>query len=110
MTLSENNSAHDFWQLHIKQWQASGLSQAEYCRQQALVIHQFTYWKHKFLADQDAVELNPKAGFTRVQIATPMIPPISPGLSLYFRDGTQLMGIAPHHNLDFIKELIEVLR
>jgi hypothetical protein len=87
------------------QWQASGLSQASYCRQQALHTHQFSYWKRKFLADREPVDPEPKAGFARVQVATLS----SPGLSLSFRDGTRLTGIA-QNNMALIKQLIEVLR
>lgn len=105
MTSIENNTAHDFWHLHIMQWQASGLSQASYCRQQALHTHQFSYWKRKFLADREPVDPEPKAGFARVQVATLS----SPGVSLSFRDGTRLTGIA-QNNMALIKQLIEVLR
>jgi hypothetical protein len=109
MTSTENNSAHDFWHLHIMQWQASGLSQASYCRQQALLTHQFSYWKRKFLADREPVDPEPKAGFARVQVAEHVATLSSPGLSLSFRDGTRLTGIA-QNNMALIKQLIEVLR
>jgi hypothetical protein len=100
MTSIENNTDHNVWQIHIAQWQASGLSQASYCRQQALLTHQFSYWKRKFLTIREPVALECKTGF-----ATPS----SPSLSLCFRDGTQLTGIA-QHNMALIKQLIEVLR
>ena len=109
MTAIENNTDHDFWQLHIVQWQASGLSQASYCRQESLVTHQFRYWKDKFLADHDLADLAPKAGFARVQLVTPVATSVSPSLSLCFRDGTQITGIA-QNNMVLIKQLIEVLR
>ncbi|WP_416183045.1 IS66 family insertion sequence element accessory protein TnpA, partial [Methylicorpusculum sp.] len=47
MTAIESNTLNVFWQHHIAQWQASGLSQAGYCRQQALSAHQLSYWKRK---------------------------------------------------------------
>ena len=109
MTSIENNTNHDFWQLHIAQWQASGLSQASYCRQQALLTHQFSYWKRKFLADRAPVTAEPKAGFARVQVAAHVATLSLPGLSLCFRDGTQLTGIA-QNNMALLKQLIEVLR
>lgn len=34
-----------FWQEHFKAWQASGLSQAEYCRQHDLKFSNFAYWR-----------------------------------------------------------------
>jgi len=109
MTSTETNTAHDLWQQHIAQWRASGLSQASYCREQALPAYQFSYWKRKFLADHEPVDLEPKAGFARVQVAAPVAMPSSSGLSLCFRDGTQLTGIA-QNNMALIKQLIEVLR
>jgi hypothetical protein len=109
MTAIENNTSHDFWQLHIAQWQASGLSQASYCRQQALLAHQFSYWKRKFLADHAPATSEPKTGFARVQVAAHITTPVLPGLSLCFQDGIQLTGIA-QHNIGLIKQLIEVLR
>jgi len=109
MTSTENNTDHDFWQLHIAQWQASGLSQASYCRQQSLRTHQFSYWKRKFLAECEPVVPAPISGFSRVQVAAPVATPTSPGLSLCFRDGTRLTGIA-QNNLALIKPLLEILR
>jgi hypothetical protein len=109
MTAIENTSTHDFWQLHIAQWQASGLSQASYCRQQTLHTHQFSYWKCKLMSDRKPVPTESKTGFARVQVATHVALPASPSLSLYFRDGIQLTGIT-HDNFAVTKQLIEVLR
>ena len=109
MASTENNTDHEFWQLHIEQWHTSGLSQASYCRQQALLAHRFSYWKRKFLTDCEPVVPEPKSGFARVQVAAPVATFSSSGLSLCFRDGTQITGIA-QHNLALIKPLLEVLR
>jgi hypothetical protein len=109
MASIENNTAHDFWKLHFEQWQASGLSQASYCREHSLHAHQLSYWKRKFLSSSKPVEPEPKTGFARVQVATPVAMSSSQGLSLCFRDGTQLTGIA-QNNMALIKQLIEVLR
>ena len=37
-----------YWKTHIVSWQASGVSQAEYCRRHELKFHQFVYWRRKF--------------------------------------------------------------
>jgi len=37
-----------FWQSHLDAWALTGLSQAEYCRQNNLKTHRFTYWKRKY--------------------------------------------------------------
>ncbi|WP_043319729.1 hypothetical protein [Microbulbifer sp. HZ11] len=40
-------SKTDFWQQHIADWHASGLSQAAYCDQHNLKLSTFTYWRSK---------------------------------------------------------------
>tara|TARA_R110001592_G_scaffold260403_1_gene524906 strand:- start:592 stop:891 length:300 start_codon:yes stop_codon:yes gene_type:complete len=34
-----------FWQDHVTAWQGSGLSQAAYCKQHEIKLHNFTYWR-----------------------------------------------------------------
>jgi hypothetical protein len=36
-----------FWEEHLSRWEASGLSQKEYCRQNDLKIHCLLYWRKK---------------------------------------------------------------
>jgi hypothetical protein len=106
---SENrNTGQNFWQQHITQWQGSGLSQANYCRQQALPAHQFSYWKCKLLAGATTAP-EPGTGFARVQVTVPAATTLAPGLSLCLRDGTRVTGIG-QDNLGLLKQLLEVLR
>ena len=44
----KNEELTKFWRSHIDQWEGSGISQLEYCRQNDLIPHRFTYWKTKF--------------------------------------------------------------
>nr|WP_236849178.1 hypothetical protein [Citrobacter freundii] len=37
----------DFWQQQITAWLDSGLSGHAFCKSQALVYHQFAYWRKK---------------------------------------------------------------
>jgi hypothetical protein len=37
-----------YWKTCIINWQASRLSQTEYCRRHELTFHQFVYWRRKF--------------------------------------------------------------
>lgn len=39
------------WQVHIRAWEKSGLSQNEYCRRNKLRPNQFCYWKKKLIGD-----------------------------------------------------------
>ena len=36
-----------FWSSHIESWKDSGLKQIDYCRENNLSRHRFTYWKCK---------------------------------------------------------------
>jgi len=46
-----NKSRHEakrkFWQQHISNWKASGLSQKHYCRSRSLALSTFCYWKSR---------------------------------------------------------------
>lgn len=48
MTLiTEAKARNAHWQHQIDQWQTSGLSGTDYCRQHALTYHCFIYWRRK---------------------------------------------------------------
>lgn len=53
----------DYWKKQIEQWQQSGLSQAEFCRQNGLVKQQLSKWKVK-LRDEQIVK-SPTPGKTK---------------------------------------------
>jgi len=44
----ELEQKRQYWKTRITNWQASRLSQTEYCRRHELVFHQFVYWRRKF--------------------------------------------------------------
>ena len=44
----EQDRKRQYWKTHIVSWQASCISQAEYCRRHELKFHQFVYWRRKF--------------------------------------------------------------
>jgi len=44
---NRKNHPQHYWQGHSKAQQESGLSRAEYCRQQNLSYHALTYWQKK---------------------------------------------------------------
>jgi len=48
VTRSEKNREKEaHWIKHIESWKGSGLSQIDYCRENNLSRHRFTYWKLK---------------------------------------------------------------
>ena len=44
---AEREAKRTFWEEHLSQWEASGLSQSEYCRQNDLKLHCFLYWRKR---------------------------------------------------------------
>ena len=45
------------WEEHMKQWQSSGLTQAEYCRCNELKLSAFYYWRKRLKEKANAVTL-----------------------------------------------------
>ena len=75
---------HTQWQQHVEAWRESGLSQADYCRQQSLNAKTFSVWvgrcQHDLSMDKDApLEIIP------IQVA-PSMPatPVQAGVMLRF--------------------------
>ena len=54
-----SRNSERYWTSHFEKWRDSGLSQAEYCRQQKLKWHSFHYWRKK-------IELEKKADGVRL--------------------------------------------
>ena len=48
-----------FWQKHIQLWEASNLSQSEYCRQNNFATSTFNKWCQKLLKEPASVNLVP---------------------------------------------------
>jgi transposase-like protein len=67
-------TAHD-WQQQIQAWQASGLTQAAYCRQHGLNPNTFNGWRRRYRAAPA-----PATGLVPVQVA-----PAAPASALVLR-------------------------
>ena len=51
---ASNPEKVNFWREHVAKWQASGLSQAEHCRQNCVSIKSLGYWKRRFERSRQA--------------------------------------------------------
>ena len=67
-----------FWEDHVQAWHHSGLTQAEYCRQNSLKNHRWWYWRkrisHPPETDVTFVPLHfssSKISQTRISVVTP---------------------------------------
>jgi hypothetical protein len=47
MAYKAGNSRKEFWEHHLCDWEASGLSQVDYCRSNKIGLKAFQYWKRK---------------------------------------------------------------
>lgn len=48
-----------YWRGHVEAWRRSGLSQAGYCRQEAISLKSFGYWKRRLEAEIHEVTSKP---------------------------------------------------
>lgn len=51
----EPKQKREHWHRHIEGWQASGLSQVAYCRQNDIKPHQWSYWKKRLSRTDNGV-------------------------------------------------------
>jgi hypothetical protein len=49
----EPHEKRKYWEGHIHKWEQSGLSQAEYCRQNDLKNHRWWYWRKRISRPTD---------------------------------------------------------
>ena len=59
-----------YWRKHLDAWQASGLTQVEYCRQHDLSRFRFQYWKKRF-QESDSVPALIEVPFSSVLARKP---------------------------------------
>ena len=103
-SVSESNlrQKRKFWQAHIKAWQESDLSQAEYCRRQGLKSHNLSYWVNKKSSKTDMP-------LALVEIPMPKIAACSPALKLVI-DNRHQIEIANHFSSAVLEQVLQVLR
>ena len=86
----------DFWRQQITAWLDSGLSGHAFCKSQALVYHQFAYWRKKL---EQPVDSDSLPGFVRVAMPAPVTNEV--GLTLTLPNGITLSGLHPG-NIDLL--------
>jgi len=71
MNKQEQQKNREEWRRRIEEWEASGLTQVEYCKQKELKISAFLYWRKKFSEKKPT-----RASF--VEVPLPPTPRFSP--------------------------------
>ena len=59
MKAEQRASLRSLWGKRIRNWQQSGLTQTEWCRQNQLSLHLLSYWKRKLLPARGGSKLIP---------------------------------------------------
>jgi hypothetical protein len=101
----KSNSSHlrRFYQKHIERWRQSQLSQKEYCRQNEIIAHRFTYWKKRFTDE--------KSGPTFVPVPLVQNFPVSATskIDIVIAGGFKIQ-VGPGFDSATLKQLIHTLR
>ena len=97
-----SNHLRRFYQKHIERWRQSQLSQKEYCRQNEIIPHRYTYWK-KRLVDGKSVPT-----FVPVPLVQ-KFPTSSPTIDLFIAGGFKIQ-VGPGFDPTTLKQLIHTLR
>ncbi len=104
-----------FWKATVDNWQASGLSQVAFCKQESLPIGTFSKWKTRFMGKelQETVPKKGKAAFIPVVINT------SPADDLHKQGPIEVtltnklvvkipLTLSPHHVVSIVEALSTV--
>jgi hypothetical protein len=102
-TFSDPQSRADFWLEQVKAAEESGLSAAQFCKQQDLNYSQFMYWRQKLQAPLASTPKKKTSGFVKVE---PSLGPLGSGLSVSLPSGMQIHGI-DSTNVTLVRQLLE---
>jgi len=98
-----NNAA--YWHQQVDHWQASGLSQAQFCKTHQLTYHRFIYWRQKIESVEGSqIVKNRTGGFASVTVH----PQRETELSLSLPNGMVVRGIHAG-NVRVLSQLLDQL-
>ena len=104
-----NQSKTLFWQHHVDNQRCSSLSQLHYCREHALALSTFQYWKRKLKRGEQ--QENARFYPLTVQAALPrQNRQTSSGLMMHVSNGEVRLDIAEEFSASTLKKLVLVLR
>jgi hypothetical protein len=53
MSNHNHSTKQQYWEEHVKRYEASGMSKAAYCREHNVVYHQFMWWYKRLCCQSD---------------------------------------------------------
>lgn len=101
----ECKEKRNYWEKMLSRWQASGLSQIEFCRRNGLNRHRFQYWKRRTGKNNQTVPIVELGGLSSVCTG---YSPKNTGLGLII-DGRFRIEIPDGFNPATLEQLIDTL-
>jgi hypothetical protein len=103
-----SNERATHWQQQIDQWQESGLSGAQFCKEHELDLGQFYYWSKKYSANRARGKRDKVAstGFATVVVADALAH--SQGLRFTLPNGCAIEGIT-RDNVSLVSAMLAQL-
>ncbi len=93
------------WKQQVQAWKLSGLSQAQFCKNNNLIYHRFVYWRGKFDSNTQGFSTKQnQGGFAAVSVR----PDADRGLTLSLPNGLIVRGICAE-NLSVVRQLLDQL-
>jgi len=99
--------SNHYWQAHIRKLHESGLSRAEYCRQQKLSYHAFTYWHRKLANSSSGTGALVPVPVQKI-IRQSMITPQGAGVKIIIGNGVAI-EVAERFSSSALNQVLSVL-
>jgi len=90
------------WEIHIRKQRESGLTQARWCEENGVNIHNFRYWKRRISAVSG--DIKSEIGFISIK---PVVP--QKGSSIKLTIGSATVDVSDSTNLDLLNDVVKVL-
>ncbi|NMP21583.1 IS66 family insertion sequence element accessory protein TnpA [Sulfobacillus harzensis] len=103
MSQKEREELRQLWVGLVAAFRASGLGQAQWCRQNGYKVRHLHYWLRKFPAT-DAT-----ASETAAWLSVPIVPERNVGATLVVRVGSTVIDVRPGFDPDLLRAVVRAL-
>lgn len=90
------------WEVRISEQRESGLTQAKWCEENSVNIHNFRYWKRRI--NEYGGEAKSESGFIEIKAANSILDG-----SIKITIGPATVEVADSTNLDLLNDVVKVL-
>ena len=103
-TAKNSKELRKFWRGKLADWQISGKSGAQWCKEEGLSYHYFTYWKKALLVEREPIKIID--GFTELVDKTSK----SEGSGIKIQYDDLLLAVDINFDVETLRRLILLLR